>query len=475
MVSLSTKTQPKQGALTVGDLRKSTVRFLKRIGFEVGQRIWLKLSWDLPLKFAPDWECYEQKGEIVPVHKVFQGTITQAGFKIRRCRSKGKRRKQKQWAPYGQVYQDGWRFVYNLSKQGATVSFYPNQPRAGITNDDVKRCRCIFYEIDHLSINNQKQVLRKLCRELNLRPAGAIFSGGKSIHVYFRLNHDLKPEDWIRLNRKLCIVQNADPQICNLGRPMRLPGMLRRKVIDSDRLSRPKIVEVLSTFRNRYSQDDIEAKLDSTGLFPHGLDDQRWRKWFKLRIKAEAGEDVNPVSALLEDEPDKKAAGTQSKYLPRKPMKFTVSSSRRESGSTPLIECLTKEDSELIQYGVQEGYRNSSGFKLACNLVGTAGFLDSENANYYPEPEALFREFCDRCSPSLNQTEADTVWSSATSECRQPSRSEDSIRKTISYHYGLANSNPYAEAAAQTPDPDPGIASLIRQFRKKARRTDGTL
>lgn len=465
---------PSSSPLTLGDLRRSTVQFLRRIGFEVGHRIWLKLSWDLPLDLAPDWDCYIRKGRRIPKHKVFQGTITKAGFRLRLCKSDGKRRGRTYWRPHGRIHRDGWKFVYRWSQQGATVSFYPNQPQAGISNLDVKWCRCLFYEIDDASFDEQKARLRRLCRTLKVKPAVALFSGNKSLHVYFRLNHDLEPADWMRLNRKLCIVQNADPQICNLGRAMRLPGMLRRGVVDGE-LSRPKIIKVMSTFGESFSAADLEAKLDSTGLFPYGLDDARWRQWFKRRIKAETEAGVDPRAALLEapSHAQERTSGTGSGYRLR-----PVSRSRcaRDSGSTPLIECLTKDDADLIGQGVLEGFRHTSGYKLACNLVGTAGFLDREKASYYPAPETLFRDYCARCSPPIAALEADLIWADANRHARQPSRSEDSIRKTVDYYYGMAHSNAYAQAA-QTDDSvsNPELKTLIRTVRNKVKTSNGPL
>jgi hypothetical protein len=460
--------------LTLGDLRRSTVQFLKRIGFERGQRIWLKLSWDLPLDLAPEWDCYLRKGQRIPKHKVLQGTITKIGFKLRPCRPKGKRRDRTRWVPDGPLYQDGWKWVYRWSQQGATVSFYPNQPQTGISNIDVKRCRCLFYEIDDASFEEQKARLRRLCHTLKVKPAAALFSGNKSLHVYFRISHDLEPDDWIRLNRKLCIVQNADPQICNLGRAMRLPGMLRRRVVDGE-LSRPKMIKVMSTFTESYSAMDFEAKLDSTGLFPYGLDDARWRQWFKLRLKASAGEAVDPNAALLEAPRPAPARATRPDSGYRPCLNSRLHHAHRLD-STPLIECLTQDDAVLIRQGAPEGFRHTSGYKLACNLVGTAGFLEREHARYYPSPEALFRDYCARCSPPLEALEADLIWADANRAFRQPSRSEASIRKTVDYYYGMAHSNPYAQAA-QTDDSDfdAGIRTLIQTVRKKVKTSDDAL
>ncbi|MCC5633130.1 hypothetical protein LC613_37090 [Nostoc sphaeroides CHAB 2801] len=67
-------------------------------------------------------------------------------------------------------------------------------------------------------------------------------------------------------------------------------------------------------------------------------------------------------------------------------------------------------DRTLLTYGESEGNRNNSGYKLARNLLGTSNLLTRNRIAYHAEPRQLFDRYCDRCTPTLEPTEADTIW-----------------------------------------------------------------
>ncbi|MGV0029220.1 hypothetical protein [Phormidesmis priestleyi] len=251
---------------------------------------------------------------------------------------------------------------------GATVSFYPNQPDKGISNSHVRQCQCLFYEIDDLPLASQYIVLEEFKHATGLEPAAVAYTGGKSLHVYFRCTIGLSPENWICLNRKLAIsvgqnagaiAQNADPAICNLARSMRLPGMVRREVIDGELSSARAItLESYSTFR--YDPEILEAALDSTGLFPYGLSDQRCVPGSR--------------STVLKHRRVRTSPAKRDKHLSLK--------QHRVSGiSIPLTVCLTKSD---------------------------------------------------RCTPPLSNMEANTIWQSASKTPAFASRTLDSILTSVS-------------------------------------------
>ena len=237
------------------NLRQMTIQFLRHIGFVSGAKIWLRISWDLPVEIIPDnWNCYWKNNQLIYSHYIFCGSITPQGFTLHCCTQGGRDRQgNTRWQLTPKRYADGWALAFKFSYLGATVSFYPNQPDKGISNNYVRQCQCLFYEIDDLPLANQYIVLEEFQHATGLEPAAVAYTGGKSLHVYFRCTIGLSPENWICLNRKLAIsvgrnasanAQNADPAICNLARSMRLPGMVRREVIDGE-LSSARAIRVI--------------------------------------------------------------------------------------------------------------------------------------------------------------------------------------------------------------------------------------
>ena len=243
------------------------------------------------------------------------------------------------------------------------------------------------------------------------------------------------PENWICLNRKLAIAQNADPAVCNLARSMRLPGMVRREVIDGE-LSGARAITLESYSKFRYAPEILEAALDSTGLFPYRLSDQRWRKWVQLVHLAKMNDSVDPHSALTQP-PVPVSRSTVLKHRrvktsPAKRDKHLSLKQHRVSGiSIPLIVCLTKSDRALLKYGELEGNRNNAGYKLARNLLGTADLLTRHQIVYHLDSHQLFKQYCDRCTPPLSDMEANTIWQSASKTPAFASRTLDSILTSV--------------------------------------------
>jgi hypothetical protein len=399
--------------------RQTTIKFLKQVGFITGSKIWLRISWDLPTEFIPEnWHCYSHNGQLIYSHYIFCGRVTQQGFQLYCCTYGGcDKYGNTCWRLTHKHYPDGWILAFKMSYLGATVSFYPNQPDRGISNQHITQCHCLFYEIDDLPLSEQQQAITRLKKTINLEPAAVVYTGGKSLHTYFKCHHPLTPEQWLTLNRKLTIIQRADTTISNLARAMRLPGMVRRKV-KNGLLSEPIFITLEQWSNQQYSLEQLETAFDSTGLFPHKLTEQHWRKWVHLLHKAKSGEDINPQTAL--QQPSFTASHSNSHHRRNTVIKVTTRDNclslqqLRVSGkSIPLSVCLTKSDRFLLSHGELEGNRNNAGYKLARNLLGTSALLTKHQITYYPQARKLFDKYCDRCTPPLEQTEADTIWHSA--------------------------------------------------------------
>ncbi|MBN3921647.1 hypothetical protein [Nostoc sp. NMS4] len=106
--------------------------------------------------------------------------------------------------------------------------------------------------------------------------------------------------------------------------------------------------------------------------------------------------------------------------------------------SVPLSICLTLSDAfgglrlrTLLTHGQFEGNRNNAGYKLARNLLGTSALLTQHRIVYHPDPRQLFDRYCDRCTPPLEPTEADTIWHSANKTTAFASRDFGSIVMSI--------------------------------------------
>jgi hypothetical protein len=420
------------------NLRQMTIQFLKHIGFMPGAKIWLRISWDLPVELIPDdWSCYWKNEQLIYSHYIFCGKVTPQGFTLHCCTQSGRDRQGNIcWQLTSKRYGDGWALAFKFSYLGATVSFYPNQPDRGISNHHIKQCRCLFYEIDNLPLADQHAALARFKHTTGLEPAAVVYTGGKSLHVYVRCNIGLSPEQWLCLNRKLAIAQNADPSICNLARSMRLPGMARREGIDG-KLSNARAITLEDYSESQYSPKILEAALDSMGLFPYGLSDQRWRRWVQLVHLAKMDNSVDSHSALTQQPvPD-----SHSRMLKhRKPGRGILTRDNRSSLkqhrvsgiSVPLTICLTKSDRALLKYGELEGNRNNAGYKLARNLLGTSDLLTQHRIVHHPDPHQLFEQYCDYCTPPLDDAEAKTIWQSASKTPAFASRSLGSILVSVS-------------------------------------------
>jgi len=419
-------------------LRQMTVQFFGRIGFVPGDRIWLRIAWNLPTEIIPSrWEFYEKDGQRIYQHYIFCGRVTKYGFTLHRCRYAGRDAQGNTlWKLSRRRYQDGWTVAFKFSCLGATVCFYPNQPDRGISNYHVRQCRCLFYEIDDRSLSEQQAALQRLTQQTKLQPAAVIYTGGKSLHVYFRCSQPLPPEQWLQLNRKLTVLQNADPAICNPARSMRFPGMVRRGVSEG-KLTRPVPITLEQETDCQYSLAELESALNRTNLFPYNLCDRRWRRWIRLVRQSKTDPAVDPLSALYEPPLPPpcltlhQRQGEQQRTISRRqiaPLK------RRASGAAiPLLICLTKHDQDLLRQGESAGNRNNAGYKLARNLLGTAQLLAETGIAYAPTAHDLFGQFCDRCSPPLDAEESAAIWQSASKAPATASRSLDSILSSIGW------------------------------------------
>lgn len=249
-----------------------------------------------------------------------------------------------------------WKEAEQWQQDGRGIYFVVNG--GGHLDKDVTKCRAIFYEHDDLDISRQLY----LWQQLGLpEPTFQVNTGGKSIHSYWVFDAPITPELWRRLQTDLLEFSDGDRSLKNPSRVMRLAGAWH---ISAAGANQSKIV---TNSGKRYSYEALRATI--------------------------------PQQALL-----------QQLQVVRVPVLEPLT-----TGNVPLYQCLSKDDRTLIDCGAGEGSRNSSGAKLARNLLGTAQRLQHLGHHYDGDPRQLFDSYCLRCSPSLDAKEADAIWRSAIS------------------------------------------------------------
>ena len=95
------------------------------------------------------------------------------------------------------------------------------KPTGCVQDSDVESCNALFNEWDDKPIEWQLIAWQ----ELNLpEPTIQVFTGGKSIHSYWRLDTPMDPAEWRVLQSRLIDLTGSDDKLKNPSRLMRLPG-----------------------------------------------------------------------------------------------------------------------------------------------------------------------------------------------------------------------------------------------------------
>lgn len=119
--------------------------------------------------------------------------------------------------------------------------------------------------------------------------------------------------------------------------------------------------------------------------------------------------------------------------------------------------CLSKDSRELLENGTGEGGRNATGAKLARDLIGTATELQTMSVRFVNDPRQLFDQYCARCSPPIERSEADSIWNSAEKSGPGASLSNDKIQTCIEAWQQRPNSG-----AKGSPKPQSNVVPMVR-------------
>ena len=126
------------------------------------------------------------------------------------------------------------------------------KPTGAVTDDDVADCPCLFLEWD----DKPKAEQLRAWEELGLpEPTAMIDSGGKSVHVYWRMAEPITPAQWTEATARLIAHCGSDRTCSNLSRLMRVPGF----AYINKKTGKPTggKAEVIHTSGRRYSLREV--------------------------------------------------------------------------------------------------------------------------------------------------------------------------------------------------------------------------
>ncbi|MBN3949951.1 MAG: DUF3987 domain-containing protein [Nostoc sp. NMS7] len=242
----------------------------------------------------------------------------------------------------------------------------------GQTDAEVETCRAIFYEHDNLS----KDLQLSLWQSKGLpEPTFQVDTGGKSIHSYWVFNEPIDPSSWRSLQSDLLEFADGDRSLKNPSRVMRLAGCYHL----SSKGVNPSLI--VSESGTRYKFEEMRSIVPT-------------------QQKTVSPSLPLPLSTFLD--------------VP-----------------VPLIECIPKADRELVIGGATEGGRNTTGYKLACSLIGAEVRLPYLGIAYTENARDLFNNYRFHCTPPLEDKEAEQVWKSAIASNPTATLTDDAILNCV--------------------------------------------
>lgn len=318
---------------------------------------------------------------------------------------------------------DAYSFLSDLSKSKPGGVFYiPGQPTEFPLKDYCFAAADIGAEMDDGTTEEQWQRIEWFSAVSGLEPGLVINSGGKSAHPHWFLDADIPIAQATHLKKLLAIALQSDPAVVNPHQPMRIAGFYRQEK------GKEQTLDYWSN--RRYTQErflqGLRAAFGAKGyVFPEHLSDERWRRIKQVLTTKELTPEVKTcqIKEIL--------ALDETVFHPKPPQYDRPHDFKYLGSRIPLEICLTKDDRELIAGGIGEGSRSVSGYKLACNLIATASYLDAKGIAYQSDPRQLFDDFCSRSSPPLSNRNAESIWRDANRNNPTPSLSDDAIENCI--------------------------------------------
>lgn len=131
----------------------------------------------------------------------------------------------------------------------------------------------------------------------------------------------------------------------------------------------------------------------------------------------------------------------------------------------PLERCLSNAHRQALENGVGEGGRSNTAISLARDLLGCAAWLDALDEPYNGDAQSLYIDYCDRCSPPINDRERYTTWRSANNYSPEPCISDpEAFQNCIDkwkLEHGITATTPTETADEDEPNDGQNLKRLL--------------
>jgi len=157
--------------------------------------------------------CIPKDSEKYPIN--FTASITENnGIRLTRL----KRKRDGNWYEASRL-ENGLERLHELNEHGYGIYYNVN---AGRENQYVERVYASIYECDFGSLEQQREKIASL----PIKPTLSVWSGGKSIHVYFAIKESdgQEFEKWQQLQQHIALATGSDPALKDYTRLLRLAG-----------------------------------------------------------------------------------------------------------------------------------------------------------------------------------------------------------------------------------------------------------
>jgi hypothetical protein len=157
------------------------------------------------------------------------------------------------WRPFNKET-DTWK--ENIRRQDVPLNIYasanPRRAKGGKRCEDVSLARCVFVELDKISV---EEALQKV-EDLRMPTPTMTVCSGHGVHFYWRLNEPIADlAYWTSIQKRLIQIFESDPSVHDAARVMRIPGFVNV----NGELARCYIHEADAS--RRYSLNDLLALL----------------------------------------------------------------------------------------------------------------------------------------------------------------------------------------------------------------------